>query len=207
MKRILALVLAAMMLLSMAACAASTPAADETAAETNTEAVTGVEDGWCTFETAAAFAVGGLTISSFSVPHDAADAVGYLIGDGASSLFVGTDMGVVTLPAKEALARATCAVLESNHDPELLARSDRPESLKQRIRGRSGHLSNDQAADALRELNPQNLRTLLLAHLSSQCNADYLAVEAMARALRDLHRADITLAALAQDEPSALYEF
>lgn len=169
--------------------------------------VTGVEDGWCTFETAAAFAVGGLTISSFSVPHDAADAVGYLIGDGASSLFVGTDMGVVTLPAKEALARATCAVLESNHDPELLARSDRPESLKQRIRGRSGHLSNDQAADALRELNPQNLRTLLLAHLSSQCNANYLAVEAMARALRDLHRADITLAALAQDEPSALYEF
>ena len=59
----------------------------------------------------------------------------------------------------------------------------------------------------LRELNPQNLRTLLLAHLSSQCNADYLAVEAMTRALRDLHRADITLAALAQDEPSALYEF
>ena len=155
--------------------------------------VTGVEDGWCTFETAAAFTVGGLTISSFSVPHDAADAVGYLIGDGASSLFVGTDMGVVTLPAKEALARATCAVLESNHDPELLARS--------------GHLSNAQAADLLRELNPQNLRTLLLAHLSSQCNADYLAVEAMTRALRDLHRADITLAALAQDEPSALYEF
>lgn len=73
--------------------------------------------------------------------------------------------------------------------------------------GDGADTSNDQAADALRELNPQNLRTLLLAHLSSQCNADYLAVEAMARALRDLHRADITLAALAQDEPSALYEF
>lgn len=169
--------------------------------------VTGVEDGWCVFETAVPFAVGGLSVSPFSVPHDAADAVGYLISDGASALFVGTDMGVMTAPAKAALARATCAVLESNHDPELLARSERPESLKRRIRGRSGHLSNDQAADAVRELNPPLLRTLLLAHLSAQCNADYLALETMARALRDLHRPDVALAALAQDEPSALYSF
>lgn len=169
--------------------------------------VTGVEDGWCTFETAEAFAVGALAVSSFSVPHDAADAVGYLIGDGTSSLFVGTDMGAVAPGAQEALARATCAVLEANHDPGLLARSARPESLKQRIRGRSGHLSNDQAADAVRALNPPALRTLLLAHLSRECNADYLALETMARALRDLRRSDVALAALAQDAPSALYEF
>lgn len=170
-------------------------------------AVTGVEEGWCVFETGEPFAVGGLTVQSFPVPHDAADAVGYLIGDGASSLFVGTDMGELSAPAKAALARATCAVLEANHDPGLLARSDRPEALKRRIRGRSGHLSNDQAADALRALNPPALRTLLLAHLSSQCNADYLALEAAARALRDLGRADVALAALAQDAPSARYEF
>ncbi len=167
----------------------------------------GVEDGWCVFETTVPFAVGGLTITSFSVPHDASDAVGYLIEDGESSLFVGTDMGVMTLPAKEALARATCAVLESNHDPELLARSARPEPLKQRIRGRSGHLSNDQAADAIREINPPNLRTLLLAHISQECNADYLALETMERALKELGRTDVSLAALGQDEPSDVYEF
>lgn len=166
-----------------------------------------VEDGWCVFETAEPFQIGGLSISSFSVPHDAADTVGYLIDDGTSALFVGTDMGVMTLPAKEALARATCAVLESNHDPELLARSERPESLKQRIRGRSGHLSNDQAADAIRELNPPRLRTLLLAHISGQCNADYLARETMTRALRELGRTDVALATLAQNTPSDLYEF
>ncbi len=167
----------------------------------------GVEDGWCVFETAVPFTVGGLTITSFSVPHDASDTVGYLIEDGTSSLFVGTDMGVVTPAAKAALARATCAVLESNHDPELLARSARPEPLKQRIRGRSGHLSNDQAADAIRELNPPNLRTLLLAHISRECNAGHLALETMERALGDLGRTDIALAALEQDVPSEFYEF
>lgn len=167
----------------------------------------GVEDGWFVFETAERMLVGGLAVTSFSVPHDAADPVGYLFSDGKSSYFHATDMGVMTLPAKEALSKATCAVLESNHDPELLARSDRAESLKQRIRGRSGHLSNDQAADAVREVNPPKLRTLLLAHLSHQCNADYIAVETMQRALKDLGRADVTLAALSQDVPSALYEF
>ena len=169
--------------------------------------VTGVEDGWCVFETAEPFTVGGLTVTSFSVPHDAADTVGYLIRDGASALFIGTDMGVMTVPAKEALAQATCAVLESNHDRTLLARSSRPESLKQRIRGRSGHLSNDQAADAVREVNPRALRALLLAHLSGECNADYLAREAMEGALRDLHRTDVALAVLSQTDPSELFEF
>ena len=170
-------------------------------------AVTGVEDGWCVFETAEDFAVDGLSVTTFSVPHDAADTVGYLFGDGRSTLFVGTDMGVMTLPAKEALARATCAVLESNHDPELLQRSERPVSLKQRIAGRSGHLANYQAADAVREINPPNLRTLLLAHLSEQCNGSWLAREAMEKALAELGRSDVQLATLEQDAPSDLYEF
>ena len=170
-------------------------------------AVTGVEDGWCVFETAETFAFGGLSVTAFSVPHDAADPVGYVFSEGGSSFFLGTDMGVMTLAAKEALARANCAVLESNHDPELLARSERPISLKQRVAGRSGHLANHQAADAIRELNPPGLRTLLLGHISQQCNAPWLAREAMEKTLVDLGRTDVALATLEQDEPSALYEF
>lgn len=168
--------------------------------------LTGVEDGWCVFETAEEFAVGDVGVTTFSIPHDAADPVGYLFDDGASALFVGTDMGMPTVPVKEALSRATCAVLESNHDPVLLQTSDRPVSLKQRIAGRCGHLSNGQAADLLREVQPPRLRHLLLAHLSHQCNAPYLALEAMNAALHDLGRA-IDLAVLDQDAPSALYEF
>ena len=83
--------------------------------------LTGVEDGWRVFETTEPFSIGEIEVTSFSIPHDAADTVGYLFSDGTASLFVGTDMGIPTLPVKEALARATCAVLESNHDPTLLA--------------------------------------------------------------------------------------
>ena len=122
--------------------------------------LTGVEDGWRVFETTEPFAIGEIEITSFSIPHDAADTVGYLFSDESSSLFVGTDMGVPTLPVKDALARATCAVLESNHDPTLLACSDRPVSLKQRIAGRCGHLSNQDAADLVREVAPMRLNRL-----------------------------------------------
>ena len=169
--------------------------------------LTGVEDGWRIFETGEPFAIGDVSVSAFSIPHDAADTVGYLFSDAASSLFVATDMGVPTLPVKYALAQATCAVLESNHDPTLLACSDRPVSLKQRISGRCGHLSNQDAADLVREVAPPNLKTLLLAHLSRPCNAPHLALESMREALKEIEREDVALAALDQDEPSDLYEF
>ena len=169
--------------------------------------LTGVEDGWRIFETGEPFAIGDVSVSAFSIPHDAADTVGYLFSDETASLFVGTDMGVPTLPVKYALAQATCAVLESNHDPMLLACSDRPVSLKQRIAGRCGHLSNQDAADLVREVAPPNLKMLLLAHLSRPCNAPHLALESMREALKDIEREDIALAALDQDEPSDLYEF
>jgi phosphoribosyl 1,2-cyclic phosphodiesterase len=169
--------------------------------------LTGVEDGWRIFETGEPFAIGDISVSAFSIPHDAADTVGYLFSDDTSSLFVATDMGVPTLPVKYALAQATCAVLESNHDPTLLACSDRPVSLKQRIAGRCGHLSNQDAADLMREVAPPNLKTLLLAHLSRPCNAPHLALESMREALKDIEREDVALAALDQDEPSDLYEF
>ena len=130
-----------------------------------------------------------------------------LISEGESRLFVGTDMGIMTIAAKEALSRATCAILEANHDPVLLQTSDRPLSLKQRIAGRCGHLSNDQTAEALLEARPSHLSTLLLAHLSQQCNADYLALEAARAALAEIGMPNITLAVLSQDAPSDLYEF
>lgn len=168
---------------------------------------TGVDDGWRIFETSEPFSIGGLGVETFSTPHDAADPVGYLISEGDSRLFVGTDMGAMTIAAREALSRATCAVLEANHDPVLLQTSDRPLSLKQRISGRCGHLSNDQTAAALREARPSHLSILLLAHISQQCNADYLALEAVRPALAEIGLSGVALAALSQDAPSAQYEF
>lgn len=168
---------------------------------------TGVHEGWCVFETAEPFELGPLTVTTFSVPHDATDPVGYLFDDGCSRLFVGTDMGMATVPVKEAFRRATCAVLESNHDSELLKNSGRAPSLIQRISGRCGHLSNADTAALIREVAPENLKILLLAHLSGECNRPFLAEEASRAALEEINCPDVTLSVLNQDEPSDVYEF
>ena len=167
----------------------------------------GVNDGWTLFENGEPFEVGDFTVTAFPVPHDAADPVGYLLEADGRSLFIGTDMGYVTENVRAAFARATCAVLEANHDPVLLEQSDRPVSLKQRIRGRAGHLANEDAAALLMETNPPCLKTLLLGHISQQCNSRPLARKAFADALARLGRDDITLSLLEQNAPCDLCEF
>ena len=168
---------------------------------------TGVNDGWTLFDNGEPFGIGEITVTSFSISHDAADPVGYLFEADGSSLFVGTDMGVVTANVRMAFSRATCAVLESNHDPVLLEQSSRPVSLKQRIRGRTGHLSNEDAAMLVRETNPSGLRAILLGHISSECNSPSLARRAFADVLEELGRTDISLSVLEQDRPGDLLEF
>ena len=167
----------------------------------------GVNEGWTLFENGEQFDIGDLSVTAFSISHDAADPVGYLFEAGGSSLFVGTDMGIVTANVRMAFSRATCAVLESNHDPILLEQSSRPVSLKQRIRGRTGHLSNEDAATLVRETNPSCLKTILLGHISSECNSPSLARRAFTDVLDELGRTDITLAVLEQDRPCDLFEF
>lgn len=168
---------------------------------------TGVNDGWTLFENGEPFELGDITVTAFSISHDAADPVGYLFEADGSSLFVGTDMGVVTANVRMAFSRATCAVLESNHDPILLEQSDRPISLKQRIRGRTGHLSNEDAAMLVRETNPLCLKTLLLGHISSECNSPSLARRTFADVFEELGRTDVHLSVLEQDSPGDLFEF
>ena len=167
----------------------------------------GVNEGWTLFENGEQFDIGDLSVTAFSISHDAADPVGYLFEAGGSSLFVGTDMGIVTANVRMAFSRATCAVLESNHDPILLEQSSRPVSLKQRICGRTGHLSNEDAATLVRETNPSCLKTILLGHISSECNSPSLARRAFTDVLDELGRTDITLAVLEQDRPGDLFEF
>lgn len=181
---------------------------------------TGVDDGWIVFDAAAQFDVLDLRVTPFAVSHDAANPVGFLIEDtaereatlfspctGPSALFVATDTGCVTPAMQSAFARADCAVLESNYDPVLLETSDRSWSLKRRISGDNGHLSNDAAADLLLAVNPRRLKTLLLAHISRECNAPDIALGRMRSALIETGQPDVALCALSQDEPSPLFEF
>jgi len=153
---------------------------------------------WEIFETASSFEIGGLRVEAFSVPHDASDPVGFLFDDGASRLCVATDLGQATPLVRAKLAQCQAAVLESNHDYEMLMASDRPWTLKTRIAGRSGHLSNAAAAELMRSALTERLHTLLLAHLSEECNTPTLALGTMRKMLREARRLDVTLEVASQ---------
>jgi phosphoribosyl 1,2-cyclic phosphodiesterase len=123
------------------------------------------------FTTGAPFAVGDLTIEPFAVPHDAYEPVGFVLRAGPFSVGVVTDLGVVTHLVREKLRACQAVVIEANHDETLLHEADRPWSLKQRIRGNQGHLSNRAAATLMAEIAGDGLQHLFLAHLSADCNS------------------------------------
>ncbi len=125
---------------------------------------------WNVFEAGQAFEIGGLTVEPFSVPHDAYDPVGFCMSDGSSRIGIVTDMGMVTGLVREKLRDCGVIIIESNHDSEMLKASGRPWSLKQRIGGRHGHMSNSQACELLGEIASPALKAVYLAHISSDCN-------------------------------------
>lgn len=130
---------------------------------------------WQVFTTGSAFHVGDLTVEPFAVPHDAYEPVGFVVECGDTRVGVVTDMGMCTTLIRERLRRCHAVVVESNHDEQMLQDADRPWHLKQRIRGRQGHLSNQGAAMLLTEIAGPQLRHVFLAHLSEDCNRPELA--------------------------------
>ncbi len=129
------------------------------------------------------FAIGGLEVQPFPVPHDAREPVQYAFGDGEHRLGVLTDSGSITPYIVEVLSVCDGLVLECNHDHALLAASSYPPGLRQRIAGRFGHLENDQAATLLRQVDTRRLQHLVAAHLSQENNRPQLAARALASAL------------------------
>ena len=131
----------------------------------------------------AAFAIGDLEILPFPVPHDAREPVQYVFSNGKARLGVLTDVGTITPHIVDCLRDCDALVLECNHDPDLLAASAYPMSLKRRISGDYGHLANVQAASLLRQIDTHRLQHVVAAHLSEQNNRPDLVVTALAGAL------------------------
>lgn len=150
------------------------------------------EGAFVCFENGQPFEVGPFEVSPFSIPHDAADPVGYLVR-GELTYFHGTDIGSPLDSIGVRLSEADFATLESNHDSVMLRTSPRPPCLKQRISGPRGHLSNDQACDLVRRFASPRLKRLWLAHLSHECNVPRLALEAMRATLDEMGRTDVAL--------------
>jgi phosphoribosyl 1,2-cyclic phosphodiesterase len=128
------------------------------------------------------FAIDGLAIEPFPVPHDAREPVQYVFGDGAARVGVVTDLGTVTHHVVEKLSGCQALVVECNHDLDLLWAGPYPESLKHRVAGRFGHLCNRDAGHLVAALERAGLRHLIAAHLSLQNNKPALAVDALSEA-------------------------
>jgi len=156
------------------------------------------------FTTGAGFEVGDIAVETFSIPHDAQDPVGFLLRTSAGNIGFATDLGHFTRLVGERVRHANALVLESNHDVKMLQDcKHRPWSLKQRILGRHGHLSNEAAAEAIEQIMTAEMRHLYLGHLSRECNKPELAHKVMTAKLQQIGASHVQLQLAAQDVPCA----
>ncbi len=131
----------------------------------------------------AAFSVGDVQVEPYPVPHDAREPAQFVFSDGAVRLGVLTDTGESTRHIERTLTACDAIVLECNHDPDMLARSNYPARLRRRISSRVGHLDNAAAATLLSRVADSRLRHVIAAHLSEQNNTPELARAALASVL------------------------
>lgn len=125
---------------------------------------------WNYFESGDTFNFRDIRVTTFAIPHDSQDAVGYTFEIGSQKLVWLTDCGKITNLVRQRLSDADVLVIESNYDPVMLNRSDRPEDLKNRIRGSHGHLSNTQCTEFLESYENPRLQNIFFAHVSRECN-------------------------------------
>jgi len=153
------------------------------------------------FECGSMFSINDLSIHPFSISHDAEDPCGFTVNQNGTKVGIATDLGIATSMVKEHLKGCTLLILEANHDEQMLINGPYPWPVKQRVKSRTGHLSNAATKTLLNELQHDGLRHVMLAHLSETNNTPQKAVNEVARALtRCKARLDVAL----QDKCGAL---
>jgi phosphoribosyl 1,2-cyclic phosphodiesterase len=116
------------------------------------------------------FQIADITVMPFTIPHDAADPVGFTFHAEGAKIAFATDLGYVPASVRDHLRRCDVLILESNHDVEMLRVGPYPWSVKQRVMSRVGHLSNDSLAQFFAEDYDGGASHIVLAHLSEQNN-------------------------------------
>ena len=137
------------------------------------------------FSAGSGFSIGDIAITPFTIPHDAADPVGFVFEADGVRMAIATDLGYMPPNVKMAIRNCDVLMLESNHDLEMLREGPYPWSVKQRVMSRVGHLSNEAASDFLEKNYDGNASYVVLAHLSESNNLPELARVTAERALRD----------------------
>jgi phosphoribosyl 1,2-cyclic phosphodiesterase len=168
---------------------------------------------WQIFQTGARFHFRDLMIESFAVPHDAQEPVGFRFTHGFDgdlfaprrSLALFTDLGHAPHNVHECIRECDVVVVESNHCPELLKNDTRrPWSLKQRISGRHGHLSNVATRDLLATVASPRWRRVYLTHISRECNSRAAVESAFAEMRTTMSACEFSVVEQGQSTP--LYE-
>ena len=140
------------------------------------------------------FGFKNLTVTAFSTPHDVPGSVGYILESREGRLGVCTDTGCVTEDMLRHLTGCTAALIEANHDLEMLRFGPYPVPLKRRILSGNGHLSNDDCASLACALAAGGAENIILGHLSRENNTPRLAFETVRRALDQRGFAGVALA-------------
>ena len=161
-----------------------------------------------TFENDNDFEVGNLLIHPFSTPHDAANPCGFNIYSGKKKLSIATDLGHMDNIILENLKGSSFILLESNYDPEILRVSKYPYILKQRIAGPNGHLSNSTAGKTIGCLIQNDLKTVMLGHLSKENNFPELAYQTVVEELigQNIDTNEISLSVANRNNPTKIIE-
>jgi phosphoribosyl 1,2-cyclic phosphodiesterase len=135
------------------------------------------------FSAGRAFQIADITVAPFTIPHDAADPIGFTFRAEGSKVAIATDLGYMPASVCDHLRGCDVLVIESNHDVEMLRIGPYPWSVKQRVMSRVGHLSNDTLAQFFAEDYDRAASYIVLAHLSEQNNHPEIARQAAEKAL------------------------
>lgn len=129
------------------------------------------------------FQIGDIAVTPFTIPHDAADPVGFTFRAEGVKIGMATDLGYIPASVRDHLRKCEVLMLESNHDVEMLRVGPYPWSVKQRVMSRVGHLSNDALAQFFTSDYDGGAAYVVLAHLSEHNNHPELARKAAEKAL------------------------
>ena len=132
-----------------------------------------------------------MEVVPFTIPHDAQEPTGFRFMIGKNSISIATDMGYYSSNVHNAIEGSDIVLLESNYDEDLLANNPKyPYSVKKRIKGKKGHLSNEACAEAAIKLCQSGTSHLLLGHLSAENNTEEIAYNVTQTALQSVDMLD-----------------
>lgn len=148
----------------------------------------------------ASYGICGMTMIPFQLSHDAPYTCGVKIADDHDAIMIITDTGYVPNDVLKLGYDSTMLMVECNHDITMLLNTNRPYPLKARILGDEGHLNNEDGAKAIKAMVGPHTTTIMAAHISQQANDPSIVMDVLSETLNPLHRNDLTIVTLYQDE-------